>query len=359
MERLNVGLDDRSYQILITPEGFEGFAEELCRIGFPRQIALVTNVTVGPLYGEIIAPLLQRHGFSVRMVTIEDGEIYKNSETLDSIYTQLIETGCDRHSGLIALGGGVVGDMAGYAAATYLRGIPFVQVPTTVLAQVDSSVGGESAINHPLGKNLIGAFYQPKSVFINIATLDTLDRRNVLAGMAEVVKYGVMFDRDFFCWLENNVTSLLELDRSKLAHAIRRACEIKADVVARDEKESSVRAVLNYGHTFGHAVEQLSGYGKVLHGEAVAIGMVVAARISHFLGECSLEDVERISRLLRSFGLCVDPPEVSLEEYVIAMSRDKKVQSGVLKFILNVGIGDNRIVSLDEPGKILLAVLSR
>nr|WP_320116430.1 3-dehydroquinate synthase [uncultured Desulfuromonas sp.] len=357
MEQLSVGLGDRSYQILIAHQGFVGLCEELQRIEFPRKVVIVTNTTVFPLYGSSVRQLLEDAEYDVEQIVVEDGESYKNAETLNTIYTRLIELGCDRHSGIIALGGGVVGDMAGYAAATYLRGVPFVQIPTTVLAQVDSSVGGKTAINHPLGKNLIGAFYQPQAVFINVATLSTLDHRNILAGIAEVIKYGVMFDEGFFSWLEAHVDSLLALDTEALAYAIRRSCELKAEVVAADERESSVRAVLNYGHTFGHAVEQLSGYGTVLHGEAVAIGMLVAAKVSKRLGYCHDLDVDRLARLLDAFGLVTVPPAFPLEDYLAAMGRDKKVHSGVLRFIVNVGIGQSRIVSLDDPESVFKSVL--
>ena len=357
MEKLSVGLGERSYQILISPHGFVGLCEELHRIEFPGKVVIVTNTTVFPLYGPSVRQLLEESGYDVEQIIVEDGESYKNAETLNTIYTRLIELGCDRHSGIIALGGGVVGDMAGYAAATFLRGVPFVQIPTTVLAQVDSSVGGKTAINHPLGKNLIGAFYQPRAVFINVATLATLDQRNVLAGIAEVIKYGVMFDETFFSWLEKHVEPLLSLDTEALAYAIRRSCELKAEVVAADERESSVRAVLNYGHTFGHAVEQLSGYGTVLHGEAVAIGMLVAAKVSKQMGLCQDADVERLSRLLDAFGFATQPPLFSLEEYLAAMGRDKKVHSGILRFIVNVGMGESRIVSLEDPESVFKSVL--
>ncbi|EAT16755.1 3-dehydroquinate synthase [Desulfuromonas acetoxidans] len=357
MEQLSVGLGDRSYQILITHHGFSGLSEELQRIQFPGKVVIVTNTTVLPLYGSLVSQLLTESGYDVEQIVVEDGESYKNAETLNTIYTRLIELGCDRHSGIIALGGGVVGDMAGYAAATFLRGIPFVQIPTTVLAQVDSSVGGKTAINHPLGKNLIGAFYQPWAVFINVATLETLDQRNVLAGIAEVIKYGVMFDETFFSWLEEHVEPLLSLDTEALAYAVRRSCELKAEVVAADERESSVRAVLNFGHTFGHAVEQLSGYGTVLHGEAVAIGMLVAANVSRLMELCQDSDVERLTRLLEAFGFVTQPPPFSLEDYLAAMGRDKKVHGGILRFIVNVGIGESRIVSLEDPESVFKSVL--
>ena len=349
METLVVGLGSRSYEISISCNSLSLLGEHVRQINFPRTVVIVSNTTVFPLYGRQVTETLADAGFSVKSIIVDDGEEYKTSATLDSIYTQLIQLGCDRHTGIVALGGGVVGDMAGYAAATYLRGIPFIQVPTTLLSQVDSSVGGKTAINHPLGKNLIGAFYQPKYVHIDIATLKTLSKRDYLAGIAEVVKYGVVFDGDFFTWLEENVDRILRQDVDALTYAITRSCAIKADIVEKDETENSVRAILNYGHTFGHAVEHLSGYGQVLHGEAVSMGMVVAAKISHQLHLCSIDDVQRIETLLQEFGLPVTPPDFSVDEYVAAMSRDKKVKEGVLRMVLNHGIGESKIVEVDDP----------
>ena len=357
MEQLLVGLGERSYQIFIDHQGYSNLIEELGRITFPAKVVVISNTTVMPLYGSALKTMLSQGGYDVQEIVVADGENYKNSETLNTIYTRLIEYGCDRHSGIIALGGGVIGDMAGYAAATFLRGIPFVQIPTTVLSQVDSSVGGKTAINHPLGKNLIGAFYQPQAVFINVNTLSTLDRRNVLAGLAEVIKYGVMFDEPFFSWLENHVDALLDLDSEAMTYAIKRSCELKAEVVAADEREATVRALLNYGHTFGHAVEQLSGYGTVLHGEAVAIGMVVAAEVSCFLGCCQRADIDRLTQLIHAFGLSCQVPKFTLRAYLEAMGRDKKVRDGVLRFVANVGIGQGRIITLENPEEAFHAIL--
>ena len=274
------------------------------------------------------------------------------------IYDALINQGFDRGCGLIALGGGVIGDMAGFAAATFLRGIPYVQIPTTLLAQVDSSVGGKTAVNHPLGKNLIGSFYQPELVLIDIVTLKTLEPKDVSAGLAEVIKYGVIHDYEFFCWLENNAGLLKDREPNALIHAVKRSCEIKADIVGKDEKEGSIRAFLNYGHTFGHAIEALSGYGQWKHGEAVAAGMVVAAKISLCFGLCQQEDINRLTGLLQVFDLPVDPPAFSLEAYVTAMQRDKKINKGTLSLVLNRGLGDVTLQKVTDISSVFSSVLS-
>ena len=356
MQKLTVGLDCRSYDIDVDYDCLVTLGATLIRLNFPHHAVIVTNTTVDPLYGETVSCSLQQAGFEVDLISVADGESYKTSATLNSIYTQLIELQCDRSTGIVALGGGVVGDMAGYAAATFLRGIPFVQVPTTLLSQVDSSVGGKTAINHPLGKNLIGAFYQPCHVMIDVKTLNTLSDRDFTAGLAEVIKYGMIYDGDFFSWLEVNIDKLVNRDREALISAITRSCAIKARVVEEDETETSVRAILNYGHTFGHAVEQLSGYGKVLHGEAVAIGMVVAAKLAKQLNLCTLHDVERLVALLAKCNLPVQPPSFAVSSYVEAMSRDKKVQDGVLRMIFNRGIGNYEICSVVQLGEKLASL---
>ncbi|MFK5927212.1 MAG: 3-dehydroquinate synthase [Desulfuromusa sp.] len=340
LEKINVSLADRSYPILIGSGLLETFGKELSEFNFPQRIAIISNPTVDNLYGQIVRDTLNSSGFSPVQLNVADGEEYKTPATLQSIYDFLIENGFDRGCGIIALGGGVVGDMAGFAAATFLRGIPYVQVPTTLLAQVDSSVGGKTAVNHPLGKNLIGAFYQPELVLIDIAVLNTLESREVSAGLAEVVKYGVIRDAEFFCWLEKNVQKLKERNPETLIHAIKRACQIKADIVAVDEKEGSIRAFLNYGHTFGHAIENLSGYGQWKHGEAVSVGMVIASKISAQKGLCSQHDVDRLTLLLKALDLPTEPPDFTLDEYVISMQRDKKVKQGHLTLVLNRGIGE-------------------
>ena len=339
MESIRVSLADRSYSILIQSHLIKNLGSKLASDNFPRKIAIISNPTVDDLYGKSLRTSLQDSGFSVVQYNVPDGEEYKNLTTLERIYDFLIERNLDRGCGLIALGGGVVGDMAGFAAATFLRGLPYIQIPTTLLAQVDSSVGGKTAVNHSQGKNLIGAFYQPEAVYIDIDTLDTLPSREISAGLAEVVKYGVIHDYEFFCWLEDHVQSLKQRDPDSFIYAIKKSCQVKAEIVAIDEREGSIRAFLNFGHTFGHAVEKLSGYGQVKHGEAVSIGMVVAAKVSHRQGLCSGEEVARIAGLLQSLELPVIPPNFSLEDYVVSMQRDKKVNDGTLSLVLNQGIG--------------------
>jgi 3-dehydroquinate synthase len=358
-EELTVGLGERSYPILIGSGTLARLGGALTSVRFPKRVAVVTNGTVEPLYGGIVRQSLTENGFRVEQVVLPDGEEHKNLRTLETIYDFLIERSFDRTSGLLALGGGVIGDMTGYAAATFLRGVPFAQVPTTLLAQVDSSVGGKTGINHRLGKNLIGAFYQPRLVHIDVATLGTLPAREFAAGLAEVVKYGVIRDRRFFDWLGDQAGALRRLDESALVRAVKRSCEIKRDIVELDETETSVRAVLNFGHTFGHAVETLTGYGRYLHGEAVAIGMVVAAEAAHELGLCTREDAAAIRRLIASFDLPVLPPPLPFDDCLRAMGRDKKVREGVLRLVLNVGIGDCTMREIRDPEQLFSAVLNR
>lgn len=358
METLSVPLGDRTYPIHIGSGLLSNLGQILRSINFPSQVAVVTNPTVASLYADAVKQQLAASGFSSCLLVVPDGEAYKNLEVLNTIYDGLIEQRFDRGCGLLALGGGVVGDMAGFAAATFVRGIPYVQLPTTLLSQVDSSVGGKTAVNHARGKNLIGAFYQPQLVIIDTDTLNTLDLREVQGGLAEVVKYGMIRDADFFAWLEQNVSSLLNREPEALAHAIRTACQIKADIVEIDEREGSVRAYLNFGHTFGHAIENLAGYGRIKHGEAVAVGMVVAARISHNQGLCSAEDVLRLTNLLRAFGLPVSAPDFPLDDYVAAMWRDKKVQGGALTLVLNEGIGRVVLKKTDQVRELFSAALS-
>lgn len=356
MERLTVGLGERSYPIWIGSGILDRLGEALKEVRFPRRVGVVTNPTVSALYGERVRQGLEREGYRVSFVTVPDGEEYKNLSTLETVYDALIENGFDRSSGLIALGGGVIGDLTGFAAATFLRGIPFVQVPTTLLSQVDSSVGGKTGVNHRLGKNLIGAFYQPRHVHIDIDTLRTLPGREFAAGMAEVIKYGVIRDRVFFDWLSGAREALGRQDAAALVAAVKRSCQIKADVVESDEKESSLRAILNYGHTFGHAVEALAGYGTVRHGEAVAIGMVAAALASCESAFSLREDVLAVRELLASFHLPTTPPDFPIDDYLRAMGRDKKVKEGVLRMILNRGIGDCVISDIRDPEALFEAV---
>jgi 3-dehydroquinate synthase len=343
LSSITVGLGERSYSILFGHEILAGIGA-ICRdLELGNSVAVVTNPTIGALYFGQVRDSLARAGFAVHRIDIPDGEEFKNIETLKGIYGRLIEAGLDRGSFMLALGGGVVGDTAGFAAATYLRGIPFVQVPTTLLAQVDSSVGGKTGINHEKGKNLIGAFYQPVSVLVDVATLDTLPRREYLSGMAEVVKYGVTLDGDLFDCIAGNASRLLARDSECLLKVIQRCCELKASIVAQDERETGLRAVLNYGHTFGHAVETLTGYTVFTHGEAVAIGMVQAAKISEHLGYSDPTATERIIVLLENLGLPTSLPLFSAIAYEEALLRDKKVRDRGLSFVFNKGIGDYRI----------------
>ena len=332
-ERVRIELADRSYDILIgagvldAPTSYEGL---------PRatDALIVTNPTVGRLYAPRLGQALAARYRRVHVVELPDGESHKDWGTLNLIFDALLGHGCDRKTVLFALGGGVVGDMTGFAAASYMRGVPFVQVPTTLLAQVDSSVGGKTAINHPLGKNMIGAFYQPARVIADLQTLSTLPRREVAAGLAEVVKYGPIADDEFFSWIEAHVEPLLALEPSALAHAVRRSCEIKADVVGQDEREAGLRAILNFGHTFGHAIESGLGYGRWLHGEAVGCGMVMAAELSHRLGLIDKTYVQRIRTLVERCGLPVRGPALGLERYLDLMRLDKKAEGGEIRFVV-------------------------
>lgn len=349
-ETLHVGLGLRSYPIRIGAGILGEIGAELLAISFPKKIAVITNPLVGRLYADIVLSALSCAGFSAVRIDIPDGEEFKTLATVNTVYDALMEAGFDRGCGLLALGGGVVGDLAGFVAATFLRGIPFVQIPTTLLAQVDSSVGGKTGVNHPLGKNLIGAFYQPCLVLIDVDTLATLSSRDYHAGFAEVVKYGVIRDQAFFSELVDHAEKLCDHDLMALVVTIKRSCQIKADIVERDEREDGLRAILNFGHTFGHAIENLAGYGEYRHGEAVAIGMVVAAQISASLGLCTLQEVEAIRKLLLDFKLPVVAPEYSAEKLFEAIGRDKKVHSGLLRMVLNRGIGDYEIRTVADPG---------
>ena len=339
VESVKVALGERSYQITISADMLDTVGSLCWELGLTGSAAVVSNTTVAPLYYERVRESLESAGYRVLLVALPDGECHKNSATLNLIYDALVDASLDRGSFIVALGGGVVGDMAGFAAASYLRGIPFIQLPTTLLSQVDSSVGGKTGINHPKGKNLIGAFYQPRAVLIDVAALDTLPDREYLSGLGEIIKYGAVLDADFFAFLEQNAAALLARDRKALIHAVSRSCAIKARVVESDEREGGVRAVLNYGHTLGHAVETLTHYTSHLHGEAVAIGMVQSARISQSLGFCSQADRDRIEALIRLLGLPMELPGFSVQQYVEALSHDKKVRDSGLLFICNRGIG--------------------
>lgn len=344
MQTLNVALGDRSYPIHIGSE-LLGKTELILPHLKRKQVAIVTNTTVAPLYLDAIASPLKAAGIDVIPIILPDGEAYKNSETLNLIYDALLQNRCERNTTLIALGGGVIGDLTGYAAATYLRGVPFIQVPTTLLSQVDSSVGGKTGINHPLGKNMIGAFYQPQVVLADIATLVTLPKKELAAGMAEVIKYGLIRDRDFFDWIENNIEKLNSLDAAAMSYAIYRSCQNKAEVVAADEREVGERALLNLGHTFGHAIENAMGYGVWLHGEAVAAGTMLAADLSGRLGWLKADEIERIRKLFVAAKLPVDAPELGVERYLDLMGMDKKVVDGKIRLVLQQGIGKSVLTS--------------
>lgn len=347
-EIVAVGLGDRSYRVQVGTGTLPQIGTLCHAAGLGKRAALVTNPTVGALYLPTVKASLEAAGFGVLEVEIADGEQYKNSETLNSIYDRLIEGGVTRDGFIVALGGGVVGDMAGYAAATFLRGIPFVQVPTTLLAQVDSSVGGKTGINHPRGKNLIGAFHQPRLVLVDTETLKTLPEREYLAGLAEVVKYGVALDRTFFELLEANAAPLLRREQDILRTIIARSCAIKAGIVEQDEREGGLRAVLNYGHTLGHAVETLTGYRQYLHGEAVAIGMARAAELSVAFGYASEADAARVLALLTALNLPVALPMFPLTQYLDALLKDKKSRDQGLNFVFNRGIGGFTIATVSN-----------
>ena len=338
MITLDVGLGERAYPIHIG-EGLLGRAGEVLRARTGPRVVVVTNAIVAAHHLAPLTEALRGSGRQVDVVLLPDGEAHKNAATLDDLLTRLLELRVERSTTLIALGGGVVGDIAGFAAAIYQRGVPFVQVPTTLLAQVDSSVGGKTGINHPLGKNMIGAFWQPRAVLIDTAVLATLPLRELRAGLAEVIKYGAIRDADFFSWLEANLTRLLAGDAAALTHAIRRSCAVKAEIVAADERESGERALLNFGHTFGHAIEAAQGYGEWLHGEAVAAGMVCAARLSE--RACGLDPAatRRLVKLLARAGLPVSPPNIAVDRWLDLMRRDKKVDAGTMRFVLLERLG--------------------
>ncbi|MBF7729881.1 3-dehydroquinate synthase [Pseudomonas sp. N040] len=355
MQTLYVKLGERSYPIYIG-SGILGRAQYFADHLAGKQVAVVTNQTVAPLYLDALCSALA--GYDVAVVTLPDGESYKTWETLQLIFDGLLGARFDRKSTIIALGGGVIGDMAGFAAACYQRGIDFIQVPTTLLSQVDSSVGGKTGINHPMGKNMVGAFYQPKAVVIDTDTLKTLPPREFSSGLAEVIKYGLICDEGFLAWLEHNLEQIIALQADALTEAIRRSCEAKARVVGLDERETGLRATLNLGHTFGHAIETHMGYGVWLHGEAVAAGTVMALEMSRLLGFLSSEERDRGIRLLRRAGLPVIPPvEMTAEHFLQHMAIDKKVQDGRIRFVLLRKLGEAMVVG-DYPEEILHATLS-
>lgn len=344
MRTLNVELADRSYPIRI---GAGVLADSGLILPYlkSKRVAVVTNDVVGPLYLADFVAGLRKQGISVTQIVLPDGEAHKDWPTLNLIFDGLLGEHCDRSTTLIALGGGVVGDMVGFAAATYQRGVPFIQVPTTLLSQVDSSVGGKTAINHPLGKNMIGAFYQPKLVLADTSVLNTLPDRELRAGMAEIIKYGLIRDLPFLEWIESNLERLLARDPAALAEAVERSCRNKAEVVAADETEQGERATLNLGHTFGHAIETGLGYGAWLHGEAVAAGAVMAADLSRRLGWLSDADVARVREIHLRAGLPVKGAPLGADRYLELMAHDKKVSDGTLRLVLLKQIGRAVITS--------------
>ena len=358
IQTLTVQLAERSYPIHIGVGVLNG-ADLLLPHLKQKKVVVVSNTTVAPLYLDRLRSTLEKAGISVLPVILPDGERYKTWETLNLIFDSLLGAHCERSTTLIALGGGVIGDMGGFAAACYQRGMPFIQVPTTLLSLVDSSVGGKTAINHPLGKNMIGAFYQPKLVLADIATLDTLPNRELRAGLAEVIKYGLIRDPEFFVWLEGNMESLLAREREALAYAVYRSCENKAEVVAADERESGERALLNLGHTFGHAIETGLGYGEWLHGEAIAAGTLIAAELSKRLGWIDGASVARIESLFLRAGLPVYGAPLGATRYLELMRHDKKVQDGKLRLVLLSDIGKGVIFDAADEETIRAAIDAR
>jgi len=343
MEKLLVDLDDRSYPISIGQNLLKN-SELFSRAITGDKVMVVTNDIVAPLYLASCKQTLA--AYQIDEVILPDGEKHKNLATFEIILSELLAKKHARDTTIVALGGGVIGDMAGFAAACYQRGVAFIQIPTTLLSQVDSSVGGKTAVNHPLGKNMIGAFYQPQAVVIDIECLKTLPAREFAAGMAEVIKYGIIYDNAFFQWLESNIDPIIALDPETITYMIKRCCAIKAEVVALDEKESGIRALLNLGHTFGHAIEAEQGYGNWLHGEAVAAGMVLAAETSYVLGLIEHDDVEQIISIIEAFNLPISAPEnMTYENFAEHMQLDKKVLAGKLRLVLPTSIGTSKLVS--------------
>ncbi len=354
MNVLNVDLGERSYPIMIGCS-LRDSASSLAPYIKGEQVLVVSNETVAPLY---LAELLENiDARTLDSLVLPDGEQYKTLDTLSKIFDALLEHRHDRSTTLVALGGGVVGDITGFAAACYQRGVNFIQIPTTLLAQVDSSVGGKTAVNHPLGKNMIGAFHQPQCVLVDIATLQTLPDREYRAGLAEIIKYGLITDLDFFIWLEENMPRLLAREDEAVSYAVEHSCRLKAHVVSEDERESGLRAILNLGHTFGHAIETHEGYGEWLHGEAVAAGMCMAADLSVRLGWILRADLERVVSLVAQAGLPTAPPEITAEQFLALMAVDKKALGGQVRLVLLEQLG-KAVITADYGSGLLMATLS-
>lgn len=339
IEEITVELGDRAYPIVIGRGVLERLPELLERTGAKGVIGVVTDTNVDPIYGDTVCGLVEQAGLKPVRAVMPAGEENKRLQRIEDITGTFLEAGLDRSSAVIALGGGVVGDTAGFAAASYMRGIPFIQIPTTIVAQVDSSVGGKTAVNHPLAKNVIGAFHQPSAVLIDLEMLSSLPDRELRAGLAEVIKHGVIADAHLFAYMETNVEAILAKDLDALVYPVRRSCEIKAEIVAADEREHGVRANLNYGHTFGHAIEAVSNYSTFLHGEAISIGMHAAANLARDLGLVDQAFVDWQEACFRAYGLPTRWPDIPIDDCLEAMKRDKKVRAGTMKFIVPDSMG--------------------
>lgn len=353
MSVVQVNTPGGNYPIYIAPNRLDSIGDSIPQDA--TTIALITNPTIFDLYGARVLKALQSTGKKVIQVQIEDGEAYKTSQTLNQIFDALLQNRLDRKAVIVALGGGVVGDISGFAAACFMRGIRFIQVPTTLLSQVDSSVGGKTAINHPLGKNMIGAFYQPIAVEIDIHVLKTLPPREIAAGLAEVIKYGMITDADFLDWCLENTSDLNALDDQAIQYAVKRSCELKAYVVSQDERESGLRAILNFGHTFGHAIEAGLGYGEWLHGEAVGCGMIMAAELSAEVCGLSADSVQKIRDVVAAIGCPTSPPQWDNNKWIDLMGLDKKTEGGQLRFVLLPELGKSvvKAVDVDTVKKVL------
>ena len=356
LECIDVDLKERSYKIYIGFDILKGISDILRDLGAGKKVVIITNPSVNKFYGEAVNSGLRGAGFDSHTVEVPDGEEFKTIREAERLYDELITLKVDRGSTIAALGGGVIGDLAGFIAATYMRGIPYIQIPTSLLAQVDSSVGGKTAVNHPEGKNMIGVFYQPRAVIIDTKTLRTLPREELLAGLAEVVKYGIIADADLFEYLERNIKAVLLLNHDALRYIIKTSCRIKGSVVELDEREAGYRAVLNFGHTIGHAIETLTQYRDFRHGEAISIGMVYAVRLSEEMGFCARDDSSRIESLLSNIGLPTQLPDLEPDDIIASIYLDKEVRNDKIRFVLTEGIGKVKIeedISPDILRKIL------
>jgi 3-dehydroquinate synthase len=358
MERVGIELGERSYDILIGSGIRKQVGKLLKSVFEPSRVIVITHPSINELYGEEVVTNFIQQGWTTDIIEVPEGESSKSLSQAEKLYDHLLELNCDRKSVLVALGGGVIGDLVGFVAATYQRGIPFIQVPTTLLSLVDSSVGGKTAVNHPKGKNIIGAFYQPRLVVADLETLQTLSQKEYRAGLAEVVKYGVIADVKLFEFLETNYKEIINLDHNFLTHIVETSCAIKANVVEKDERESHYRMILNFGHTFGHAIESLTEYSQFVHGEAVAIGMVLATKLSYSVDKCSKDVPKRLENLLKNLGLPVDMPALNSSEVIKSLYHDKKTVENKIKFILVKEIGLIEIVDQVSEEEILKVLRS-